>query len=327
MTCTNHLKQVGIGIHNFHDIEKTLPPICIFSQRPTVFMILYPFIEQQSLYEKAIYGNLLAKANSTGTAGTLCTGSWFASLIEEDKKAYASVGTYICPSRTRPGTFKLTGSIAGPIADYIVPAVNTHGNNDGNCRTHAWTVILDAQSRWTTTTRIELQNGPLHVPVLRFNSSVATPADPGGYAAHAANIMDWTYRDSMAYWQDGSSNQFVMLEKYVPDWAVSNDTAAANSWYGGYQNSAEDSDNYNLTRGIPVNARLFGRAPNDPNRTDSTIAAHSGAYCLETIGSFHPGMINILFGDGSIHSASVVTRPEIMWQLTHTNDGAVTSLP
>jgi hypothetical protein len=291
-------------------------------------MILYPFVEQQSLYEKMVSSNLFAKANSTGTAGTLCTGSWFAGLGDDDKKAYASVGTYICPSRTKPGTFKLSGSMAGPIADFIVPAVNTHGNNDGDCRTHAWTVILDAQSRWTTTTKIELQNGPLHVPVLQFNSSVATPSDPGGYAAHAANIMDWTYRESFAYWQDGSSNQFVMIEKYVPAWAISDDTNAANSWYGGYQNSAENSDNYNLARGVPVNARLFGRAPNDSNRSDSSISAHdSPGYCLETLGSYHPGIVNVLFGDGSIRAASITTRPEIMWQLTHTSDGTSVSLP
>jgi prepilin-type processing-associated H-X9-DG protein len=140
--------------------------------------------------------------------------------------------------------------------------------------------------------------------------------------------MDWTYRDSFAYWLDGTSNQFVMIEKYVPAWAISDDTNAANSWYGGYQNSAEDANNYNLTRGVPVNGRLFGRSPNDSNRLDSTMSAHGGGlHCLETLGSYHPGVVNILFGDGSIHAASIVTRPEIMWQLTHTNDGNIVSLP
>ncbi|MDR2704474.1 MAG: DUF1559 domain-containing protein, partial [Planctomycetaceae bacterium] len=53
MTCTNHLKQFGLGIHNFHDTKSGLPPTMIFYPgRLSFWGLLYPYVEQQSLYDK-----------------------------------------------------------------------------------------------------------------------------------------------------------------------------------------------------------------------------------------------------------------------------------
>jgi prepilin-type N-terminal cleavage/methylation domain-containing protein len=51
MQCTNHLKQLGIGVHNFHDTQSGVPPLCVCQHRATVFAILCPYMEQQSLWE------------------------------------------------------------------------------------------------------------------------------------------------------------------------------------------------------------------------------------------------------------------------------------
>src|SRR5947208_3209230 len=48
--CSNNLKQMGLGIHNFHDSYKKLPPARIADQYATWFVMILPFIEQQSLY-------------------------------------------------------------------------------------------------------------------------------------------------------------------------------------------------------------------------------------------------------------------------------------
>ena len=66
MSCTNNLKQLGLGLHMYHDVHKTLPigwlgfdssgkphfegdPGWAWSAR------ILPFIEQQSLYDNLIY--------------------------------------------------------------------------------------------------------------------------------------------------------------------------------------------------------------------------------------------------------------------------------
>jgi prepilin-type N-terminal cleavage/methylation domain-containing protein len=60
--CSNNLKQIGLGLHNYHDTFKCLPPATSTSGQhdATAFVRLLPFIEQGSLYDqlKAVgFGN------------------------------------------------------------------------------------------------------------------------------------------------------------------------------------------------------------------------------------------------------------------------------
>ncbi len=49
--CTNHLKQVLLGVHNFHDTRKRIPPAYTYAvgNRGTTYYHILPFIEEQSL--------------------------------------------------------------------------------------------------------------------------------------------------------------------------------------------------------------------------------------------------------------------------------------
>jgi prepilin-type N-terminal cleavage/methylation domain-containing protein len=58
MQCTNHLRQIGIGLHNHHDQKKTLPPAhdrvlgpggAVYNHSWTPHLL--PFIEQQPLFD------------------------------------------------------------------------------------------------------------------------------------------------------------------------------------------------------------------------------------------------------------------------------------
>jgi prepilin-type N-terminal cleavage/methylation domain-containing protein len=53
-SCANNLKQIGIAMHLYHDVYKTLPPS--FSKNgsdaTTWCVLILPFLEQESLYKQ-----------------------------------------------------------------------------------------------------------------------------------------------------------------------------------------------------------------------------------------------------------------------------------
>src|SRR5258706_11915664 len=49
--CSNNLKQIGLGFHNFHDVHKTYPPARLdYDGGATWCVLILPFIEQENLY-------------------------------------------------------------------------------------------------------------------------------------------------------------------------------------------------------------------------------------------------------------------------------------
>lgn len=48
-SCTNHLKQLGIAVHNYADARKKLPPFRVADHQQTWLALILPYIEQQQL--------------------------------------------------------------------------------------------------------------------------------------------------------------------------------------------------------------------------------------------------------------------------------------
>lgn len=86
--CLNHLKQLGLAVHNFHDTFNELPPSRINTNYLGWSALILPFMEQQNLYEQI---------DLTKT---------YANQLEEVQKA--SIATYICPSRRGVGSLTIT---------------------------------------------------------------------------------------------------------------------------------------------------------------------------------------------------------------------------
>jgi prepilin-type N-terminal cleavage/methylation domain-containing protein/prepilin-type processing-associated H-X9-DG protein len=108
MTCANNLKQMALGIHNFHD-QNGLFPYCYFngSGEATWAVQILPFIEQQNLYKE--YEPFI-----------LQQGTWYKTT---NLGRETQVKIYYCPSRRAPGQlsvgeFRFNGGGKGALSDY-----------------------------------------------------------------------------------------------------------------------------------------------------------------------------------------------------------------
>ncbi len=52
MMCTNNLKQIGLGLHHFHDVYRGFPKAGKYSNELSWHVFLLPYIEQDNLYKE-----------------------------------------------------------------------------------------------------------------------------------------------------------------------------------------------------------------------------------------------------------------------------------
>lgn len=54
--CKNNLKQIGLALHNYHDVYKSFPPAYVTDENGTPMhswrVLILPFIDQQNLYDE-----------------------------------------------------------------------------------------------------------------------------------------------------------------------------------------------------------------------------------------------------------------------------------
>jgi len=156
MQCSNHLKQQGLAIHNFHDTRNGIVPCVIHgtnvnaTNRTSAFGLLYPYMEQQSLYDIIVRQPWRTPVAELGVAagqqvpGFLTSNYWWNNLgntsneTEELKRGFASVSIMMCPSRrstvkmgmhnevvANDGAGGIDFAGAGPLGDYAILFANS----------------------------------------------------------------------------------------------------------------------------------------------------------------------------------------------------------
>ncbi len=50
--CANHLKQIGLALHHYHDTFRRLPPDRLPGEGPTWAWMILPQLEQENLYRR-----------------------------------------------------------------------------------------------------------------------------------------------------------------------------------------------------------------------------------------------------------------------------------
>jgi type II secretory pathway pseudopilin PulG len=320
MQCTNNLKQIGLAVHGFHDTNNGLPPICLFGDRPSFHMFLFPFIEAQAVYSACDEINLFGKCKTASGDDTTIpkTNGNNTGGINDTLKAKMVIPAYTCPtSRGSSAAYTLgNGDQLGAKTDYVVlTAKNNFSSNweryycyyDGNTDQRAQSTFV----------------GPFKIPTLTMNDGGSS-----GNIGHGKRITDWTFSKSFSWWQDGSSNQLCLGEKHIPN-KYRDDTGWPQVvWDGTYTVAYNNHAGALMARIVSDDASLFARSPSDPNSSTSPVSGGTpNREGKEQLGSGHPGVVNFLVGDGSVRSISITALPRLVTMLTIVNDGNSASLP
>ena len=211
--CANHLKQIGLGVHNFHDTRKGLPPIVVWGFRPSLFVLIKPYIEQTPVYEY-----LALNSPQFKYPGSTYPDNWFNGRTTQDKVSMSNVAIYKCPSRrggplyVGPDSSSTSTIFSGPLADYAVVVTKA---DPSDWRFH---IGDNVNPSYATTGAMSLFRGPFRCAILEGNN-ISDGSATGGNTFHndfTTNATGWRTRDTMARWADGTSNQMLIGEKYIP---------------------------------------------------------------------------------------------------------------
>jgi prepilin-type N-terminal cleavage/methylation domain-containing protein/prepilin-type processing-associated H-X9-DG protein len=311
--CSNHLRQFGLGVHNFISANgEKLPPLVLHTARPSIMILLMPFYEQNTQYDIIMqYGQ--EKALIHDSAGNIYSGgdevryrSWWNNLTQDKRNQLGSIPIWKCPSR-RSGVqiTKVIGTdtnlLPGPVTDYAAAILWSDAISNPTMPTGYWYRHYLSNETASYTNNL----GPFRVS--RYNGGTVDTNTP---------------RDSISYWVNGSSNQIIFGELHIPqkrmgmcnnEWWNTVDCSALTSAYGsrGYVRHVHPA--FRLARG-----------PNDYSG-DSNAESPIDGYGF---GSYHTGTCNFLLGDGSVRSVNnTVSMASIIVPLVHVRDGGTPSLP
>ncbi len=323
--CSNHLKQIGIGVHKFHDTRIGLPPLIVFNNKPTWLVLLYPYIEEQPLWE------MLSPWAATYPTSYFSDMYFYYDLSDEQKKRFCSVPIYKCPSRRSgmDGLFKSTGGIGGvhqgtgPRGDYA--AVVTKDNDVANSQYGFETNYLSGDDGRPANEIVEVWHSALRVSVPTFRNEKS-----GNNGNDCSDITDWQPRDSMAWWSDGTGNILLVGEKYIPVYAFqSSSFPIANGWDSGYQYAwPYDGSSQSYARAIHRGFDFcIVSSPSEPYFCGNGGGIMSFWASTIPFGSNHVGLCNFLIGDGSVRSISDNTSKILLHELADVCDGGTASIP
>jgi prepilin-type N-terminal cleavage/methylation domain-containing protein len=352
MQCTNHLKQVGLGVHNFHDTRGGLVPSAIYTFKPSFFALIFPYTEQQALYDMMQtvgcpsnlawywdYPPLALTATATSAGGSSQTSGWFNGTgsympTDEDRKALSSVSIYKCPSRrsgvtyvsqitATPGYTSTTNG-CGPRGDY---AIVVTGDNVGTAPSYSssigggWDYFAEYVSLSNQTREFV---GPFRVSMLNvvYNTGLS-------FYHLSQNANGWSPREDFAYWQDGTSNQLIVGEKFIPTSMVNlgTPTNLQVQWDATFLTPVTFGATGGVGRFIHPGVQSIKRSPTDYPETLNLDGGATPNYNHFVFGGIHPGVCNFLIGDGSVRGVSATTNWELLYWLSRVEDGNTASLP
>ncbi len=264
--CRNHLKQLGVACHNYHDAHSVMPIGTGYSLWGWKVYIL-PFIDQAPMYNVNNFSNDKASGAFCRSQGDPCYTSQqqMADLTTAGKKTHANsvITVYGCPSDPLGMTPYGQGGA---------------GNAENMCGNY-----LGVAGNVNSVTRANVNYGPnsrhrIFLPVGTSGSGyVINSYNPG---AEYNGMFGYALKVSLASVTDGSSNTFMIGERAVEP---------SHSW--GWTITGTEGDGM-LGTGAPMKNGPFTAA----NGYDAGTALF--------FSSHHVGGAHFLMGDGAVRFVS-----------------------
>ena len=287
MQCQNHLRQIGLAVHQFNDTFTVLPSggnnggITLINGTPAtptsdpfqnagaLFQIL-PYLEQNAVYNSGNVSQIQAK----------------------------TISTYFCPSRRKPTT-RVAGNGTQMLAlnDYAQPMWKNEAL--GGSTTGCWNVWGDTAG--------DMANHAFYTNTFFIRGGK-------GQAGNGSFPLTRYPAGRMAEITDGTSNTMMMGEKFVDPTRYrpiqSNLDPVEHTWGslgftdGGYWGGFTSWGVTRCSMGGPFR---------DQRYTTNAF--------WQMFGAAHPGGINATMGDGSVRSISYTIPNPIFQLVCRRNDG------
>ncbi len=341
--CTNNLKQIGLGVHNFESSYKTLPhpgQCDSTGSSTTTYMIhspatlILPYIEQQAVYDMFNHqANSLVAYGATLNGGIWTTPS--GAQLHKDAKGLAyndpnypsgqvaaktAIKTYICPSTPVGRGARDPVHGYGPW-DYMFVAISDVDERPGSP-----TFRMRTQPAGSPAWVSQVRQGMLSCDAGGFQNVIdgtsntilciedASRSHPsvGRFGAYSSRVSPVSNpADPIQGAGGGNPPPPFSNGRRVFAWA---DADATTNGFSGPSNSSGDrtakiNNNKSPTGGPPICPWVINNC--GPN--DEPFA-------------FHPGGVNCAMGDGSVRFIAETTDTLVIKALVGANDGKSVTL-
>ena len=301
-SCTNNIKQICLGLQNYHDVNKSLPYGCLYNYGNTAVRIL-PFIEQTSVYAliepkfkvtAATDPDKITVQSYDGAPRELF-GVCVAKGADGKNIGETAISTFFCPSDSTGRTLVSIHQESGwPMAYPTCYAASGGPSRDGHlnrpeCPDSA-TWYANNTSEWT-------------------GSGGTQPAGPFGTGSSPdAAMFICTFQEI----PDGLSNT-IFYGEVRPEYS-----GFARAWH------FADTDGLSNTS-VPLNYKSY-------RQTKYTDQDHSCDACFSWATGYgfkscHSGGVQFGFGDGSVHFLSETVNSETLRLLGDRRDRKPVSIP
>jgi prepilin-type N-terminal cleavage/methylation domain-containing protein len=286
-TCQNNLKQIGLAVHNYHDARKALPPERIAQNWATWAVLILPYLEQDNVYKLwDIQKRYYEQAGPVGSPSDPCS---------------YNIPVYFCPTRRGvPSTVSQDMPKAADLAAGASPRGGGMSDYADNGGTNGSDGALLEGIRWQT-------------------SPAGVNLDASPPPALGTLCLGFKSQTRFADILDGLSNTLLIGEKFVVktdlDGKVSTDGSVFSSGTGQENSFRRFAGNNGAT---PAVVRSLVRGADDPGPN-----ADGKVWADKAFGSWHSGICQFVFCDGSVQAISNSIDVNTLQLLAQRADGNV----